>query len=75
MKLFSNTSRFFKGDIDKFILMLQNSVYTYDYMDDWENSMKHYPKKDFKSKLNMEDVTDTDYKHAKRVWKDFELKS
>ena len=76
MKLFSNTSRFFKGDIDRFILMLQNSVYTYDYMDDWENSMKHYPpKKDFKSKLNMEDVTDTDYKHAKRVWKDFELKS
>ena len=23
----------------------------------------------------MEDVTDTDYKHTKRVWKDFELKS
>ena len=45
MKLFSNTNRFFKGDIDKFILMLQNSVYTYDYMDDWENPMKHYPTK------------------------------
>ena len=32
-------------------------------------------KKDFYSNLNMEDITDADYKHAKRVWNDFEIKS
>ena len=39
----------------------------------WENSMKfHYlKKKDFYSHLNMEDITDADYPHAKIVCKDF----
>ena len=32
-------------------------------------------KKDFYSNLNMEDITDADYKHAKRVWNDFEIKN
>ena len=37
-------------------------------------SMKHrYLKKDFYSHLNMEDITDADYAHAKRVRKDFEI--
>ena len=40
-----------------------------------KNSMKHYPKKkDFYSRLNMEDITDADYTHTKRVCKDFERK-
>ena len=29
----------------------------------------HYLKKDFYSNLNEEDITDTDNKHAKIVWK------
>ena len=42
-----------------------------------KNSMKrHYLKKKyFYSHLNMEDVTDADYTHAKRVCKDFEIKN
>ena len=32
-------------------------------------------KEEFYSNLNMEDITDTDYIHAKRVWKDFEIKN
>ena len=33
------------------------------------------PEKDnFYIHLNMEDITDADYMHAKRVWKGFELK-
>ena len=32
-------------------------------------------KEDFYSHLNMEDVTDEDYAHAKRVSKDFEIKN
>ena len=39
--------------------------------------MKHHylKKENFYSYLNMEDVTDADYAHAKRVRKDFEIKN
>ena len=40
-------------------------------MNDWE---KFSEKEDFYSHLNMEDITDTDYAHEKRVCKDFEIK-
>ena len=43
-----------------------------------KNLMKHYyppPKKIFAKKLNMEDVTDADRQHTKRVLKDFEVKN
>ena len=45
-------------------------------MDDWEkfNEMSLPEKEDFCSHLNMEDITDADYWHAKRVCKDFEIK-
>ena len=32
-------------------------------------------KEDFFSNLNMEDITDTDYTHAKRICKDFEIEN
>lgn len=35
----------------------------------------YYLKKEFRSTLNMEDITDVNYKHAKKVWEDFEIKS
>ena len=41
-----------------------------------KNSTKHhYLKKEIltDSQLNMEDITDADYAHAKRVCKDFEI--
>ena len=41
-----------------------------------KNSIKrHYLKKKIFSHLNMEDITDVDYAHVKRVCKDFEIKS
>ena len=45
-------------------------------MDDWEKSKEtSLPKKeDFYNKVNMEDTTVSDYNHAKRVCKDFEIK-
>ena len=45
-------------------------------MNDWEKfKEKLLPEKeDFYSHLNMEDITDADYTHAKRVCKDFEKK-
>ena len=49
--------------------MLLKGVYLYQYMDDWEklNKISLPEKEDFYSHLNMEDVTDADYAHVKRV--------
>ena len=43
---FFNTYKSSNHDNNKFILLLQKSVYPYEYMDDWEKfSEKRYPKK------------------------------
>ena len=74
---FFNTYKFSNSDNDKFILLLQRGVYPYEYMDDWEkfDETSLHEKEDFYSHLNMEDITDADYAHAKRVCKDFEIKN
>ena len=74
---FFNTYKFSNHDNNKFILLLQKGVYPYEYMDDWEkfNETSLPEKEDFYSHLNMEDITDADYAHAKRVCKDFEIKN
>ena len=45
-------------------------------MDDWKkiNETSIHEKQDFYNLLNMEDITDSDYGHAKRVCKDFKIK-
>ena len=42
-------------------------------MDSWERFDESLlpDKEDFYSNLNMEDMTDADYKHTKNVWKNF----
>ena len=57
--------------------MLRKGVYRYEYMDDWEEfSETSLPEKeDFYSHLNMENITDADYVHTKRVCKNFEIKN
>ena len=74
---FFNTYKFSNHDNNKFILLLRKGVYPYEYMDDWEkfNETSLPEKEDFYSHLNMEDITDADYAHAKRVCKDFEIKN
>ena len=46
-------------------------------MNDWQefNETSLSEKEDFYSHLNMKDITDADYAHAKRVCKDFEIKN
>ena len=46
-------------------------------MDDWETfgETSLHEKEDFYSHLNMEDITEADYAHAKRVCKDFKIKN
>ena len=72
-----NAPKFSNHDNNKFDLLLQKGFYPYEYMDDWE---KFYEtslpeKEDFYSHLNMEDITDPDYSHAKGVCKDVEIKT
>ena len=55
---------------------MQKGVYLYEHMDDSEkfNETSLLEKEDFYSHLNMEDITDADYTHVKRVCKGFEIK-
>ena len=61
------------GDLNKFVLLLRNGVYRYEYVDSWErfNETSLLPKKDFYSELNLEDITDKDYNHAQKMFKEF----
>ena len=47
------------------------------YLDDWEkfNEILLPEKEDSYSHLNMEDITDADYQHAKKVCKDFKIRN
>ena len=55
---------------------MQEGVYSYEYIDDWEKfDETSFPEKEeFYNPLIMEDITDADCAHAKRVCKDFEIK-
>ena len=55
---------------------MQQRVCPYEYMDDWEkfNELSLPEKEGFYSHLNIKDITDADYVHAKRVCKDFKIK-
>ena len=56
---------------------MQKGVYPYECTDDWGkfNEILSLEKEDFYSLLKLEDITDADYAHAKRVSKDFEIKN
>ena len=73
----ANVYEFCNGDLNKFILLLRKGVYPYEYMDSWERFNKTLlPHKEaFYSKLNMEDITDVDYRHAERVFKNLSNKN
>ena len=75
-KRLKNTFKFSKNDVNKFILLLRKGVYPHEYMDELEkfNEATFPEKGEFYTNLNMEDITDADYMHGKRVCKDFEIK-
>ena len=74
---FANIYEFYNGDLNKFILLLRKGVYPYEYMDSWErfNETSLPDKEAFYSNLNMEDITDVDHRHAKRVFKSLNNKN
>ena len=54
-------------------MFLRKGDYPYEYVGDWENFNETTlpEKEEFYSNLNIEDITDADYMHAKSVYKDF----
>ena len=68
------TARFFGEKID---LVSRKGVYPYEFMNDFEKFKKQsLPKKtSFFSRLTQKKVSDEDFEHAQRVWKEFELKN
>ena len=68
--------KFSNHNNNKFILLSRKGVYPDEYMDDFEkiNETSLPEKEYFQVHLNMKDITDADYTHAKRVCKDFEIK-
>ena len=70
IKKFSSAYEFRKGDIMK-------RRFPYKYMDRWESFDKTSlsDKEDFRSELNLEDITVEDYAHTQKVWKKFKIKN
>ena len=75
LKRFSNTYEFCGNDLNKFLILLRKGVYPYEYMDGWNKfNEKVFPSKEsFYSSLTMEDISETDYAHAKNVFKKFNI--
>ena len=66
---FANIYEFCNEDLNKFTLLLRG-VYLYEYMDSWQRfDETSLPDKEaFYSNLNMDDITDVDYRHGKKVF-------
>ena len=76
IKRFPNTYKLCNKSSKKFILLLKKDVYPYEYMDFMnrfdETTLPNIEK--FYSKLQLKDISEKDYKHAKKVWNIFEKK-
>ena len=77
IKRFANIYEFCNRYINIFVLLLRKGVDPYEYMDSWERFHEALLRKtkDFYSSLNMENITSIDYRHAKRVFKNFNNKN
>ena len=77
IKRFANSYEFCNRDINKFILLLRKGVFPYEYIDSWERSDEKslLDEEAFYSNFNIKGITDIDYRHGKRVFKDFNDKN
>ena len=64
-----NTYNFCKDDINKFVMLWRKGVYPYEYTNSWErfDETSLPSKKDFYSELILEDISDSDSEHSKKV--------
>ena len=65
IKRFANIYEFCNDDINKFMLLLREGIYPYEYMDSWGR----FDKRHFYSQLTIENITDVDHRHAKECLK------
>ena len=54
-------------------LLIRKGIYPYEYMDSWDRfeETKLPPKDSFYGALSMSGVSETDYEHARKVWREF----
>ena len=59
------------------MLLLRKGAYPYEYMDGWDrfNEEKQPNKTDFYISLNMEDISEIHYRHALKVFNNFNIKN
>ena len=71
IKRFPNTYKFCNRDINKFVLLLRKGVHPYEYIDSLGrfNQPTLPNEKAFYSQLNLQDITDKYYAHAKNYLK------
>ena len=57
-------------------LLTRKGVYPYEYVNSWDrfNKTQLPPISAFYSNLNMSSISEEDYQHAQRVWKEFEIR-
>ena len=77
IKKFPSMYEFCNGDLNKFILLPRKGIYPYEDMDNWRkiDETTLPPKEAFYSNLNLENISDKDYMHIKKVWGVFEIKN
>ena len=77
IKRFASTYEFCNNDLNKFVLLLRKDVYPYEYADTWErfSEISLPSKEDFYINLNMDDISDIDYRHANNVFQVFKLEN
>ena len=58
-----------------FCVLLRKGIYPYEYRDSWERFDENTipPKEGFYCELNLENITDKDYEHGKKVQEAFEI--
>ena len=69
IKNFPTLYKFRNSDLNNFFLLLRKGIYPYEYIDSWERFDENTtpPKEAFYSELNLENITDKDYEHIKKV--------
>ena len=69
IKIFPTLYKFCIGDLNEFFLLLRKDIYPYEYIDSWERFDENtIPLKEaFYSELSLENITDKDYMHVKKV--------
>ena len=74
---FPSTYKLSNNDINKFVLLLKKGIYPYQYMDSHDkfNETTLPPIQKFYSNIRSKNINNDEYKHAKKVWDHFELKT